>query len=156
MTLNGGAAITPSLRFEAGVAWNDGKITNPTPEFSLIAARSGTMRIPNIARIVARGEIKWHHDLGRGRKLEANAYARYTGRSRLGVGPHLAEAQGNYLDSGLALRLADDRRALSLAVTNLSDSVGNRFAFGAPLATGAEQLTPLRPRTVRLGVEIDF
>ena len=159
LTVNGGWAVTSELRVDAGLAWNDGKITRPTPEFAMIAAlagRTGTMRIPNIARIVARGAIEWRHDLGHGRTFEANAYARFTGRSRLGVGPHLAEAQGDYVDSGLALRLSDDRRAVSLQMTNLTDEVGNRFAFGAPLGSGADLLTPLRPRTVRLGVEFSF
>ena len=156
MTLNGGVALTRSLRFEAGVAWNDGEVTRPTTEFLMLAARSGTMRIPNIARVVARGALDWTHDLGRGRTVEANAYARYVGHSRLGVGPHLGEEQGDYLDSGLIVRLSDERRALSLAVTNLTDEVGNRFAFGAPIATGVDQLTPLRPRTVRLGLEFSF
>ena len=78
------------------------------------------------------------------------------GRSRLGIGPHLGEDQGEYLDSGLVLRVADDRRAISLTVTNLTDEIGNRFAFGAPIATGADQITPLRPRTIRLGFEQGF
>ena len=45
---------------------------------------------------------------------------------------------------------------MSLSVTNLTDEVGNRFAFGAPIATGADQITPLRPRTIRLGFEQAF
>jgi outer membrane receptor protein involved in Fe transport len=160
VTVNGGTRITPELRLEAGFAWNDGKVTQPDPEFllaaSIAAASAESMRIPNIARIVARGALEWTHDLGHGRTFEANAYARFVGQSRLGVGPHLGEKQGDYLDSGLILRLADEKRAVSLSVTNLTDEIGNRFAFGAPIATGAEQITPLRPRTVRLGLELAF
>ena len=114
------------------------------------------MRIPNIARIVARGAIDWRREIGSGRSFEANAYARYVGRSRLGVGTHLGEEQGDYVDSGMIVRVADDRKAVSLSVTNLTDEVGNRFAFGAPVATSADQITPLRPRTVRLGFELTF
>jgi hypothetical protein len=88
--------------------------------------------------------------------LDTNIYARYVGRSRLGVGPHLGEEQGQYIDSGLVLRASDKRRAVSLTVTNLTDEIGNRFAFGAPIATGADQITPLKPRTVRLGFELAF
>ena len=114
------------------------------------------MAIPNIARVVARGALTWETALGIDWTLHANAYARYVGRSRLGVGQHLGERQGQYVDSGLAVRLFDDRKAVSLTVTNLTDEIGNRFAFGAPIATGADQLTPLRPRTVRLGFEHSF
>lgn len=157
LTVNGGARITSELRLEAGIAWNDGKVTRAEGGLlELISPAGGSMRIPNIARVVTRAAIDWHHDLGEERLFEANAYARYVGRSRLGVGPQLGEEQGDYLDSGLILRLSDDRRALSLTVTNLTDAEGNRFAFGAPLETSAEQLTPLRPRTVRLGLEWGF
>ena len=159
ITVNGGARITTDLRVEAGLAWNDGKITRPTDFFRELVASSaaaGTMEIPNIARVVARGAIDWQTRLGGDWKLETNAYARYVGRSRLGVGQHLGEEQGQYVDSGLILRASDERRAFSLTVTNLTDEVGNRFAFGAPIATGADQLTPLRPRTIRLGFEHSF
>jgi outer membrane receptor protein involved in Fe transport len=157
LTVNGGARVTPELRLEAGIAWNDGKVTRAEGGLlELIGPAGGSMRIPNIARVVTRAAIDWRHDLGGERLLEANAYARYVGRSRLGVGPQLGEEQGDYLDSGLILRLSDERRALSLTVTNLTDAEGNRFAFGAPLETSAEQLTPLRPRTVRLGLEWGF
>jgi len=158
VTVNGGYRLTNRLRLEAGLAWNDGKITQPTPEFAMMAsvAKTGTMSIPNIARVVARGAVDWNSDLGAGRRLEANAYLRYVGSSRLGVGPRLGEKQGEYLDSGMVLRVADHRRALTLTVTNLADVEGNRFAFGAPIASGLDQLTPLRPRTIRLGFEQAF
>jgi outer membrane receptor protein involved in Fe transport len=158
VTVNGGVEVMPDLRVEAGLAWNDGKITKPTDVFRvlMIGAGNDSMEIPNIARVVARGAVEWHRHLGGDWKLETNAYARYVGRSRLGVGQHLGQEQGQYLDSGLTLRASDKRRAMSLTVTNLTDEVGNRFAFGAPIATGADQLTPLRPRTIRLGFEQSF
>ncbi len=158
VTFNGGARLTDALRLEAGVAWNDGKITHPTDAFLALlgGADDGSMAIPNIARVVARGAVNWETRLAGDWTLEANAYARYVGRSRLGVGQHLGEKQGQYVDSGLILRVADRRRAVSLTVTNLTDEIGNRFAFGAPIATGADQITPLRPRTVRLGFEHSF
>ena len=158
VTVNGGLRLTPDFRVEAGIAWNDGKITKPTDLFRtlMIGNGGGSMEIPNIARVVARGAVEWHRDLPGDWKLETNAYVRYVGRSRLGVGQHLGEEQGQYLDSGLILRASDQKRTFSLTVTNLTDEVGNRFAFGAPIATGADQLTPLRPRTIRLGFEHSF
>ncbi|MFL6779369.1 MAG: TonB-dependent receptor domain-containing protein [Sphingomicrobium sp.] len=158
MTFNGGARLTPELRAEAGLAWNDGKITRPTDAFQTLLAGADleSMEIPNIARVVARGAIDWSKKLGGDWTLDTNVYARYVGRSRLGVGPHLGEEQGQYIDSGLILRASDRRRAVSLTVTNLTDEIGNRFAFGAPIATGADQITPLKPRTVRLGFELAY
>ena len=158
VTLNGGAQLTEALRIEAGVAWNDGKITRPSENFMLLMAAgpSGDMRIPNIARVAARGAIDWSRDIGRGQTLKASGYVRYVGKSRLGVGPRLGDTQGDYFDSGLSLRLGDERRAWSLSVTNLADQVGNRFAFGAPLSGERDQITPLRPQTFRLGFEAAF
>jgi outer membrane receptor protein involved in Fe transport len=160
LSLNGGVRIMDSLRLDAGFAWNDGKITKPAGTFQTLVAAAAVaddaMEIPNIARFVARGAVDWRTDLGSDWSLEANAYARYVGRSRLGIGPRLGEKQGSYVDSGLVMRLANGKRAVSLSVTNLTDEIGNRFAFGAPIATGADQITPLRPRTVRLGVEQGF
>ena len=157
-TVNGGLRVTPALRLEAGVAVNDGEITNPTEAFitAIGPASERSMEIPNIARVIARGAVDWNTRLGGDWRLEANAYARYVGRSRLGIGPFLGDEQGEYLDSGLTLRFAHPRRAVSLSVTNLTDEVGNRFAFGAPIGTGADQITPLRPRTIRLGFEQPF
>ena len=61
MTFNGGARLTPELRLEAGLAWNDGKITRPTDVFRTLLAGADleSMEIPNIARVVARGAIDW-------------------------------------------------------------------------------------------------
>lgn len=157
LTLNGGAQVSRTLRVEAGVAWNDGKITRPSEAFKLMAAETeGAMRIPNIARLAARAAIDWSHELGGGHSLTASSYLRYIGRSRLGVGPRLGDAQGDYLDSGISVRLGDDRRAISFTATNLADQLGNRFAFGAPFTSGRDQITPLRPRTFRLGIDAAF
>jgi outer membrane receptor protein involved in Fe transport len=157
LTANGGARITDNLRLEAGIAWNDGRITRPDPQYRIAWDElAGTMAIPNIARVIARGAIDWRQPLGGEWAIRANLYTRYVGRSRLGVGPQLGDKQGQYLDSGLTVRLADARRAWTLNVTNLTDAVGNRFAFGAPTLDDAQKITPLRPRTVRLGFEQQF
>ena len=158
VTANGGVRVTPELRLEAGLAWNDGKITKPTGTFRtlIVSATDSSMEIPNIARFVARGAVDWRTSLTDDWTLEANAYARFVGKSRLGIGPHLGESQGEYIDSGLVVRVAGDKRAISFSITNLTDETGNRFAFGAPIATGVDQITPLRPRTIRLGFEQGF
>jgi hypothetical protein len=42
-------------------------------------------------------------------------------------------------------------------VSNLFDARGNRFALGSPfLIRDGGQITPLRPRAVRIGVEMAF
>ena len=160
LTVNGGVRVTPELRFEAGVALNDGEITSPTDAFIGLIGRELRWQFDG------NSEYRAGHRARSGRleqaarrrlALEANAYARFVGRSRLGIGPHLGDEPGRI--SGFRTDPAHslgDRRAISLTVTNLTDEIGNRFAFGAPIATGADQITPLRPRTIRLGFEQPF
>jgi len=89
--------------------------------------------------------------------LRLSGSARYVGKSRLGIGPILGEPQGDWLDTRIGARLEGDRHAWSLIVSNLLDETGNRFALGSPFTLIEHpQITPLRPRTVRLGWEIRF
>jgi outer membrane receptor protein involved in Fe transport len=156
LAANGGACLTDGLRAEAGIAWNNGKITKPEPWFlAASSVQDGAMEIPNIARIVARGALDWRGRISDRWDFKANLYARYVGHSRLGIGPRLGEVQGEYFDSGASFRLENDQVAWSLSITNISNSVGNRFAFGA-LGSDKDQITPLRPRTIRLGFEKHF
>ena len=64
--------------------------------------------------------------------------------------------QGDYLDSGLILRFGRENAGLTLSVTNLAGSEGNRFALGTPFSTGRAQVTPLQPRTIRIGFDTRF
>jgi outer membrane receptor protein involved in Fe transport len=159
-TVNGGLRVNRELRLEAGVAWNDGRITRPSAALTALAAAADAgaddMSIPNIAKVVGRAAIDFKRQLGSGRSIELNLYGRYVGKSRLGIGSRLGQQQGNYFDSGLVARLVGKGWALSASATNLADQVGNRFAFGAPVLMGEEQLTPLRPRTIRLGLDWGF
>ena len=112
--------------------------------------------MPNIARFAGRLGFDYEHRLGDRLSLTMQGWASYVGKSRLGLGPELGEAQGDYLDSGITARIGHDRLGLSLGITNLADMEGNRFALGTPFAIGREQITPLRPRTIRLGIDASF
>ena len=77
---------------------------------------------------------------------------RYVGKSRLGVAPPLDLKQGGYTQADVGARLDFGRIGVSLDVTNLADVRGNRFSLGNPFSvTDGDQVTPLRPRTLRLG-----
>ena len=123
----------------------------------LLGSADGTsMEIPNIARVVARGAIDWRKSTRR--RVDAGGQCLRTLRRPLPPRHRSPPWRGAGRISRFrpGLRVADDRRAISLSVTNLTDETGNRFAFGAPIATGADQITPLRPRTIRLGFEQAF
>ena len=112
--------------------------------------------VPNIARVGGRVGFDYARPVGNGLTLTAQGWARYVGRSRLGVGPELGARQGDYFDSGLTARIGTARFGVSASLTNIADTVGNRFALGTPFALGRDQLTPLRPRTLRIGLDGSF
>lgn len=174
-TLTAGVAVSPSLRLDAGFTYNDGRIDEPSrmllervapvldiPSFSgriedlppqLLAHIT---EIPNIARFSGRIGFDYRRTLHGDLELTAQGWANYIGRSRLGVGPELGELQGDYLDTGLTVRVGREDLGLTVGLTNLTDEEGNRFALGTPFAVGRDQITPLRPRTIRIGIDAAF
>lgn len=121
---------------------------------SALLARLG--QIPNVARYAVRGSVNYDTMMG-DEDFRLNGWANYVGPSRLGIGPVLGEGQGDYVDTGLAMRLGNPRRGVSLTLTNLLDARGNRFSLGTPFVEGsAGYLTPLRPRTIRIAVDVAY
>ncbi|KTT72786.1 TonB-dependent receptor domain-containing protein [Sphingomonas sanguinis] len=161
-----GFRIAPGLRVEGAVSYNDSRIDEPssaqvfalmdgqTADRAAILARLS--QIPNIARFTGRTGLVYRRVLAGGRDLRVDGWMRYVGASRLGVGPILGERQGEYLDSGVTARLGLGAFGLTAGITNLANVRGNRFALGTPFATGRDQVTPLRPRTLRIGLDTAF
>lgn len=148
---SGSVRLAQGLRGEFGATLNDSDVDEP-----VFATFERLSRIPNIARFSGRTGLQWLRDLSNGTAIEADVWVSYIGASRLGVGPELGELQGDYLDSGIILRFGRDNAGLTLTITNLADSKGNRFALGTPFSTGRAQETPLQPRTIRIGFDSRF
>ena len=165
-----GFKLAPGLRIEGALSYNDSRIDEPSSAqaFALmdglvadpVTARAAILarlsQIPNIARITARAGAVYRRTLAGGRDLRVDGWLRYVGSSRLGVGPVLGELQGSYLDSGVTTRLGLGAYGVTAGITNLADVRGNRFALGTPFTTGRDQVTPLRPRTIRIGLDAAF
>jgi len=173
LSLSAGVEPAPGLRLEAGAVFNDGEVDDPgalrlamltqlpaivgeSPPDDAYSALLRLSQVPNIANFSARLGFEYSRPIGNALELSTQGWASYVGKSRLGVGPELGELQGNYLDSGLVVRIGRVDRGISLGITNLFDVEGNRFALGTPFATDREQVTPLRPRTIRLGFDAAF
>ena len=83
--------------------------------------------------------------------------ANYVGRSVLGTGDFLDISQGRYWVMGLSAGARLGRVDLSLDVDNLFNGTANQFAFGNPFTLLARnQVTPLRPRSARLGLAVHW
>ncbi|HMO75292.1 MAG TPA: TonB-dependent receptor [Sphingopyxis sp.] len=178
-SIAGAIAVRPTreLSFELGAVYNHSRVDRLAPAIVEIfraanAAMGGPApsplppyffnpeerlgRIPNVASHALRGAVNYATFLG-DEEMRASGWANYIGPSRLGIGPVLGEGQGDYVDTGLAMRIGNPRRGLSLTLTNIFDARGNRFALGTPFVEGgAGYLTPLRPRTLRLGVDVAY
>ncbi|WP_332818589.1 TonB-dependent receptor [Sphingopyxis sp.] len=159
-SLSGALAVRPTeaLTFELGAVYNHSRVDDLAPQilpvFDAAPARLG--RIPNVAKHTVRGSINYATVIG-DQDFRVNGWANYIGPSRLGIGPVLGESQGDYVDTGLAMRVGNARRGVSLTLTNLFDSRGNRFSLGTPFVEGNEGfMTPLRPRTLRIAVDVAY
>lgn len=145
----------------------------PTPDFLLTAAAfvnnsrliatdavgpaSDGQPLPNVAGVGGRLAADWRRDLKSGVTLKARASARYVGRSRLGVGSALDIPQGGYATIDMGIGFDFGRASLMLNLDNAVNAKGNTFAFGNPFSVvRRDQATPLRPRTVRLGIDLTF
>ncbi|HEY6816621.1 MAG TPA: TonB-dependent receptor [Croceibacterium sp.] len=174
-TVTAGVAVTHGLRIDGGFTYNDSRIDDPS---TLLLARAAAelgvpvfsggfadlpervldqiTQVPNIARFSGRIGLDYRRSIGRDLELTGQAWATYIGQSRLGIGPELGEPQGDYLDTGVTVRVGRESFGVTFGVTNLTDAEGNRFALGTPFTTGRDQVTPLRPRTVRVGLDAAF
>jgi outer membrane receptor protein involved in Fe transport len=149
------------LTWRASSAWtltaaaflNDSKVVGTDPAVT----NPDEITLPNIPRDGIRIGSAWRFDLGRDATLTAEATAHYVGRSHLGAIPPMDVTQGQYLVGGLGARIDFARFGISLDVANIADARANTFAFGNPFGLSRQnQITPLRPRTVRLGFDARF
>ena len=153
LDLRAGWRPVSGLGLEAAVVLNDSLVTNPAPSI-IITPRAP---LPNVARVNFHLGADYSAELGDDAVLRLWGSARYAGTSRLGIGPILGEEQGDWLDLGAGARLERGRHAVTLGVTNILDTEGNRFAMGSPFTLALRrQITPLRPRTLRVGWEVRF
>jgi hypothetical protein len=172
-SLSGSLQVKPArnLALEFSSTFNDSRVTDPSPFFlqSIVnaAARYDPLqavqisleplgRIPNVARFTGRAGARYEAPLNDAVGFSVEGWVRYVGKSRLGVGPVLGGEQGQYLDSGLTARFATRPVGVTIGLSNLFDTVGNRFALGTPFARDFRQVTPLRPRTIRIGLDHAF
>ncbi|TIX51114.1 TonB-dependent receptor [Alteraurantiacibacter aquimixticola] len=112
--------------------------------------------LPNIADEGWRFSARFDQRLGDA-QLTVSGSVGYIGPSFLAIGEPFELPQGRYHDTALGARLDLGDWGISLDIDNVLDERSNRFSFGNPffVAEGMQR-TPLRPRTIRLGVDAQF
>lgn len=141
------------LTLEGAVFLNDTALSDPAPDYRLADERE----LPNIAKSGGRVAISYKAPLARAMSLTLDASVRYVGESQLGIGAPLDVEQGEFVEAAAGGRLSFGRFGISLDISNIGDVRGNRFAYGNPFGIAArDQVTPLRPRSIRLGIDTRF
>lgn len=124
---------------------------------ALVAVGNASQALPNVAGAGGRLAVAWERRLSRRVMLSGNAAVRYVGKSRLGVGTELNIPQGDYAVADVGGRVLLGTVALSVNVDNLTETRGNTFAYGNRFSFARrDQVTPLRPRTIRVGIDVRF
>ncbi|WP_240309489.1 MULTISPECIES: TonB-dependent receptor domain-containing protein [Sphingomonas] len=138
----------PDLTAKGSFLVSRNRVTGPMADLSQRRNR----RLPNTPLFSASGEMgyRWRALAG---APNLKFSASYVGRSVLGTGDLFDIAQGRYLLLGAAAGIDWRGFHWSLAAENLGNAAANRFSYGNPFTLVArDQITPLRPRSVRLGV----
>ncbi|MGK6320754.1 TonB-dependent receptor domain-containing protein [Sphingomonas sp. DT-204] len=145
--------LSPAVTVTAAAFLNNSYLRAAEPAF----AGEDQNTLPNIAHTGVRVAAEWRTQIAAGISLTGNASLRHVGKSNLGAGPLLGVSQGDYTVAGLGGRLDFGGFGISLDVANLGDTRANTFAFGNPFSLrDGDQMTPLRPRTIRLGIDARF
>jgi len=137
-------------RFDLAAALNETNVDRLAPMGQIIRAS-----IPNVPDIAANARLakewEWGDDESAGLALSV----RYTGRSFLDIDQQVRARQGDFASLDAAVWFETGPFDLRLEALNLTDTQGNRFAFGNPFTARVEdQQTPLRPFTIRAQIRI--
>lgn len=145
-------AASDALHVSGSVVLNDSRLT-PTG-FSVTNVAPGP--IPNVAPVSAQLSIDYGVAFFGDGRLALSADFRYVGSSRLGAGPGLDVPQGGYLKSDLEARWSHEGGAVSLQILNAADVAAARYGIASPYQIYQDRYTPLRPRTIRIGLDHKF
>jgi outer membrane receptor protein involved in Fe transport len=157
-TVEGRVVVRPTQRLtvDGSVIYNDSRLTQPTDFVRALSYEGRSLGLPNVANLSGRMAMDYRAPLGDAMQIHLSGSARYIGKSRLGVGPILGQSQGDYVDTSLSASVTRGPVQYSLTLTNLFDSDGNRFSLGTPFDLRTDYYTPLRPRTIRVGMDFAF
>lgn len=141
------------LRLDAALFANHSRIVDPSPG---LAATKGS-RLPMSPSLSGSfgAAYRWTHA---GRQWSVDANLRRVGSSLLGTQAPLDLRQRGYttLSAGMGVTLSHGLE-LTARIDNLLDARGDRYASGNGFGiVGRDQYTPLRPRTMRIGLAIPF
>ncbi|WP_082441978.1 TonB-dependent receptor domain-containing protein [Sphingomonas sp. Leaf33] len=137
----------PGLRAQGAVLLTDNRVTGPIADLS----RRSNRRLPETPPFAAHGALSYAWTAGNVTPRVV-AGIDHVGRSVLGTGDLFDISQGAYSVLSLGGGVRRGAVEVTIDIDNLTNVQANRFAYGNPFAFAMrEQITPLRPRNVRIG-----
>lgn len=151
-SITGSVLWKPAQGFEARLAGTlaGGRVTG----YDVALDRVIRSSLPNIAGDTLAASLTYGHAINDHRRATLGVSVNHVGHSVLGSDSMLATfEQGGYWSAAAGVDFSLGACTVSLHVDNLLDSSADVFAFGTPSLDGdAREMTPLRPRTLRLGL----
>jgi iron complex outermembrane receptor protein len=150
-TLEGNVDYAPIVGLHATAAFlfTSNTVSGPLADLSQPQNR----RLPETPPLAGNVGLTYEWTTGAAAKWHVGANGNYVGRSVLGTGDVLDISQGKYFVASAHAGWERNGLAVTLAIENLTDRADNRFAYGNPFTfISRAEATPLRPRTVRIGV----
>jgi outer membrane receptor protein involved in Fe transport len=112
--------------------------------------------LPGVPSAMGATDVRYRWRIGP-LDAEASAQVAYVGRSFLTFDGGTGNAMGGYASGRVAGALGAAAWRVTAYVDNVADERGNTFAFGNPFSRARfTQATPLRPRTVGMGLSHRF
>lgn len=144
---------TDQITLDGAFFVNDSALIDP----ALGLEDADSNALPNVAMAGGRASFAWTRALTDGLDLKLDGTVRYVGASNLSTIPPLILEHGETVQVDMSAALNAGKWRVSVDATNLLDFTGNSFSYGNPFSVGlGKQVTPLRPRTIRLGIKIGF
>lgn len=140
---------TSGYRFDLAAAYNDSNVDRLAPMGAGIIRTT----IPNVPEFAVKARASHEWEMSKDQRVGGALTARYTGESFLDLDQQVREEQGDFGSLDAAAWWSRGDFEVRLEALNLTDTKGNRFAFGNPFnARTEDQRTPLRPFTIRAQV----
>ena len=140
--------VTRVLQLHLAAQINNPRLNRPNPAFS----KDQDTGMPYIARSSYSLTADWDQMVW-GHALENSATLSYRSSSPLNYGPLRTVQMGAYTNLDLSSAATFGKIRIGTRITNATGVTSNSFAYGNPFSVdGANQITPLRPRTVWLSV----
>lgn len=140
---------TTQISVAASALYTHNMVTGPIADQS----RRDNRRLPDTPPFAAHGAIGYAWSGAAGDAPRVTATVDYVGRSVLGTGDLLDVSQGDYVTIGVVAAMRWHDVDWTAGIDNLTDTQANRFAFGNPFGLALRnQTTPLRPRSLRIGI----